>query len=53
MSALRLAARRLPRASKIVPALDSPVQRRLATTSSVKTPVRQADCIPGLELTVS
>jgi acetylornithine aminotransferase len=36
MSALRLAARRLPRASKFVPALDSPVQRRLASTSNVK-----------------
>lgn len=34
MSALRLAARRLPRAARFVPALESPVQRRLATTSN-------------------
>lgn len=34
MSALRMAARRLPRASKFVSALESPVQRRFATTSN-------------------
>ena len=40
MSAIRLAARRLPRASKFVPALDSPVQRRLASTSNVPQNVK-------------
>lgn len=34
MPALRVAARRLPRASKFVAALESPAQRRFATTSN-------------------
>jgi hypothetical protein len=40
MSALRVAARRLPRASKFVPALESPVQRRFATTSNAPQNVK-------------
>jgi acetylornithine aminotransferase len=40
MSAIRLAARRLPRASKFVPAFDSPVQRRLASTSNAPQNVK-------------
>lgn len=34
MSALRVAARRLPRATRLVPFLESPVQRRFAATAT-------------------
>ena len=34
MSALRVAARRLPRATRLVPSLESPVQRRFAATAT-------------------
>lgn len=40
MSALRVAARRLPRASKFVPAFESPVQRRFATTATAPQNVK-------------
>ena len=48
MSALRVAARRLPRVPRFVPAIESPVQRRFATTSNapqnVKSQVKV--CLP-------
>lgn len=34
MSALRVAARRLPRATRLVPSVESPVQRRFAATAT-------------------
>lgn len=36
MSALRIAARRLPRASKLVASVESPLQRRFAATSAAQ-----------------
>lgn len=40
MSALRVAARRLPRASRLVPSIESPIQRRFAATSNVPQDVK-------------
>lgn len=40
MSALRLAARRLPRASKLVASVESPLQRRFAATSAAQAQVK-------------
>ncbi|CAG8259619.1 unnamed protein product [Penicillium nalgiovense] len=51
MSALRMAARRLPRVHKFVPAIESPVQRRFATTSNapqnVKSQVKKEATLPN------
>lgn len=41
MSALRLAARRVPRASRLVPSFQSPVQRRFAATSNAPQEVKR------------
>ncbi|KAJ6155323.1 hypothetical protein N7470_005889 [Penicillium chermesinum] len=41
MSFLRLASRRLPRAGRLVPSIESSVQRRLATTSNVPQDVKE------------
>lgn len=41
MSALRVAARRLPRASRLVPSVESPIQRRFAATSNVPQDVKK------------
>ncbi|KAJ5554774.1 hypothetical protein N7535_007220 [Penicillium sp. DV-2018c] len=53
MSALRLAARRLPRASKSIAALESPVQRRLATTSNapqdLKARIKKESILPNAD----
>jgi acetylornithine aminotransferase len=39
MSVLRVAARRLPRASKLVASVESPLQRRFAATSAAQAKV--------------
>ncbi|KAJ5522782.1 hypothetical protein N7513_013355 [Penicillium frequentans] len=36
MSALRVAARRLPRATRLVPSIESPIQRRFATSNAAQ-----------------
>lgn len=41
MSALRVAARRLPRASRLVQAVESPIQRRFAVTSNAPQDVKK------------
>lgn len=49
MSALRLAARRLPRASKLVASVESPLQRRFATTSAAQH-VKSQDKVGAIAL---
>lgn len=41
MSAIRVAARRLPRVSKLVPTVESPIQRRFAATSNAPQDVQK------------
>ncbi|KAJ5363455.1 Acetylornithine aminotransferase [Penicillium cataractarum] len=41
MSALRLAARRVPRATRLVPSFESPIQRRFAATSNAPQEVKR------------
>lgn len=44
MSALRLAARRVPRATRLVPSFESPIQRRFAATSNAPQEVKRQVC---------
>lgn len=39
MSAIRVAARRLPRATRLVPSVESPIQRRFATSNVAQAKV--------------
>jgi len=51
MSALRVAARRLPRASRLVPSIESPIQRRFAATSNAPQDVkRQVEVCPTAQI---
>lgn len=53
MSTLRVAARRLPRASRLVPSVESPVQRRFAATSNVPQDVKKQAQVCRLALELS
>lgn len=53
MSAIRVAARRLPRATRLVPSVESPIQRRFATSNVAQAKVIEIELDMTLEVFVT
>lgn len=49
MSAIRVAARRLPRATRLVPSIESPIQRRFATSNAAQAKVNEIELDIAIE----